>query len=74
MNDQDHQEQTLATASGCRVTRSYLSLTSAEPVSGAGFRRLPSVHTFGGSWSRSALDDPSRGPGLSRYRSCTGKA
>ena len=37
-----------------------LPLASGEPPSGADFRRLATVHTFGDSWTRTALDDRSR--------------
>ncbi|MGA2826365.1 MAG: carboxymuconolactone decarboxylase family protein [Streptosporangiaceae bacterium] len=37
-----------------------LPLGSGEPASGADFRRLATVHTFGDSWSRGGLDDHSR--------------
>ena len=37
-----------------------LPLGPGEPASGADFRRLASVHTFGDSWSRGGLDDHSR--------------
>jgi alkylhydroperoxidase/carboxymuconolactone decarboxylase family protein YurZ len=37
-----------------------LPLGPGEPASGADFRRLATVHTFGDSWSRGGLDDHSR--------------
>jgi 4-carboxymuconolactone decarboxylase len=37
-----------------------LPLGPGEPASGADFRRLASVHTFGDSWSRGGLDDHDR--------------
>src|ERR1035437_9358118 len=37
-----------------------LPLGPGEPASGADFRRLATVHTFGDSWTRTALDDRSR--------------
>jgi 4-carboxymuconolactone decarboxylase len=60
MNDQDHHEQALATAERLLGHPLVLPLAPAEPASGADFRRLATVHTFGDSWARSALDDRSR--------------
>jgi 4-carboxymuconolactone decarboxylase len=60
MNDQDHNEQALATAERLLGHPLVLPLAPAEPASGADFRRLATVHTFGDSWTRSALDDRSR--------------
>jgi 4-carboxymuconolactone decarboxylase len=59
MNDQ-HYEQALTTAERLLGQPLVLPLAPAEPASGADFRRLATVHTFGDSWTRSALDDRSR--------------
>src|SRR5947209_20137266 len=37
-----------------------LPLGVAEPASGVDFRALATAHTFGDSWTRTALDDRSR--------------
>ena len=60
MNDQHHYQQALATAERLLGHPLVLPLAPAEPASGADFRRLATVHAFGGSWTRSALDDRGR--------------
>jgi 4-carboxymuconolactone decarboxylase len=41
--------------------RLELPMGNGEPASGLDFRKLAVAHTFGDSWTRSALDDRSRG-------------
>jgi 4-carboxymuconolactone decarboxylase len=60
MDDQDQYERALATAERLLGQPLELPLAPAEPASGADFRRLATVHTFGDSWTRGALDDRSR--------------
>jgi 4-carboxymuconolactone decarboxylase len=60
MDDQDQYERALATAGRLLGQPLELPLAPAEPASGADFRRLATVHTFGDSWTRGALDDRSR--------------
>ena len=62
MNDHDHdqEQQALATAERLLGQALVLPLAPGEPASGADFRRLATVHTFGDSWTRTALDDRSR--------------
>jgi 4-carboxymuconolactone decarboxylase len=66
MNDHDHdhdhdqEQQALATAERLLGHALVLPLAPGEPASGADFRRLATVHTFGDSWTRTALDDRSR--------------
>jgi 4-carboxymuconolactone decarboxylase len=60
IDDQDHHEQALATAERLLGHPLVLPFSPAERASGADFRRLATVHTFGHSWARSALDDRSR--------------
>jgi 4-carboxymuconolactone decarboxylase len=54
------EQQALATAERLLGHPLVLPLASGEPPSGADFRRLATVHTFGDSWTRTALDDRSR--------------
>jgi 4-carboxymuconolactone decarboxylase len=60
MPDQDHYERALANAERLLGQPLELPLAPAEPASGADFRRLATVHTFGDSWTRNALDDRGR--------------
>lgn len=60
MSDQDDNERALAAAERLLGQPLILPLAPAEPASGADFRRLATVHTFGDSWTRSALDNRSR--------------
>ncbi|HEX4060640.1 MAG TPA: carboxymuconolactone decarboxylase family protein [Streptosporangiaceae bacterium] len=60
MTDQDQYERALASAERLLGQPLALPLAPAEPASGADFRRLATVHTFGDSWTRGALDDRSR--------------
>jgi 4-carboxymuconolactone decarboxylase len=55
MNDEDHHEQALAIAERLLGHPLVLPLAPAKPASGADFRRLATVHTFGDSWARSAI-------------------
>jgi 4-carboxymuconolactone decarboxylase len=60
MNDHDQEQRALATAERLLGHALVLPLGPGEPASGADFRRLATVHTFGDSWARTALDDRSR--------------
>jgi 4-carboxymuconolactone decarboxylase len=60
MSDQDEYERALAAAERLLGQPLVLPLAPAEPASGADFRRLATVHTFGDSWTRGALDTRSR--------------
>src|SRR6185312_16156381 len=60
MNDQDEYERAQAAAERLLGQPLVLPLAPAEPASGADFRRLATVHTFGDSWTRGALDTRSR--------------
>jgi alkylhydroperoxidase/carboxymuconolactone decarboxylase family protein YurZ len=59
-HDHDQEQQALATAERLLGQALVLPLAPGEPASGADFRRLATVHTFGDSWTRTALDDRSR--------------
>jgi alkylhydroperoxidase/carboxymuconolactone decarboxylase family protein YurZ len=60
MTDHEHHEQALASAERLLGQPLVLPLGPGEPDSGADFRRLATIHTFGDSWTRTALDDRSR--------------
>jgi 4-carboxymuconolactone decarboxylase len=59
MND-DNLQHALATAERLLGHPLELPVMPGEPASGADFRRLATLHTFGDSWTRTALDDRSR--------------
>jgi tRNA-Thr(GGU) m(6)t(6)A37 methyltransferase TsaA len=59
MSDHDYQ-QALAAAEQLLGRPLELPLGPGEPASGADFRRLATIHTFGDSWTRAALGSHDR--------------
>ena len=60
MGDRNSYEQALRTAERLLGSPLLLPLGEGEPPAGEDFRRLATLQTFGGSWSRRGLDDRSR--------------
>ncbi|MFI9726191.1 carboxymuconolactone decarboxylase family protein [Streptomyces sp. NPDC086843] len=60
MSTDDDYERALDTASELLGQRLDLPMSPGEPASGADFRKVATVHTFGDSWTRTALSTHDR--------------
>ncbi|WP_326558682.1 carboxymuconolactone decarboxylase family protein [Micromonospora sp. NBC_01796] len=58
--DEQAQQRALDNAERLLGTPLVIPMGPGEPASGADFRALATAHTFGDSWTRTALDDRSR--------------
>ena len=60
MNAEDSYERGLRATEQLLGTRLELPMGRGEPASGLDFRKLGVAHTFGDSWTRTALDQQAR--------------
>jgi 4-carboxymuconolactone decarboxylase len=60
MSDEQEQRRALDSARRLLGQPLVLPMSPGEPASGKDFRELATAHTFGDSWTRTALDDRSR--------------